>query len=116
MATERYSLIKLFIDGPVDKPLEVIRGYFAHIGAQAHEDATYFYDVTPSVISSYGGRPLKDTVAFYVAHMMTIAESKNIDLDSLDFQKMRVSEFTIPANGRKGILLAVPNTSSTRPV
>jgi hypothetical protein len=105
---ERYKLIKLFVDEQVDKPLEVIQSYLAHIGVQAAEDASYFYDVAPSIISSYGGRPIQDAVAFYVSHMMKIAQSKNLKVDTLDFRSMMVSEFTIPANGCKGILLAIP--------
>lgn len=108
MRDVHYYLIKLFIDKPIDKPFLLLRDYLSDREMVVDTDSTWLYDVAPSIFTEYGGKKLSDTVAFYCAHLMIVAQKKGIDATHLDFEQMKVCEFSIPKDGLKGILLAVP--------
>jgi len=105
---ESHRIIELFTEIDIGNPMQVIRGFLAQIGAGIDDDAICFHSVNPGVVRDYAGEKLSNSIGFFVARANKIAASKNIDIDSLDLEGMRLSEFTIPENDCRCIMMAVP--------
>lgn len=108
----QHYLIKFFVDRDIETPLEVMRAALSQAELSTGEDAHFYWDVNPTVVADYRDVAPESYIAFHMAHMMAIALRTGLDVNTLAFDDMRVTAITLPHGGGRGVIVAVPRSTS----